>query len=350
MSIMYFPEPESRGTFRYARTDEKKSELCGFDPEKLRYTRHYQYFLNSGSSFGVVILRNEWMADEYYTENVLSNSSFDIWSCTKSFTSMAYAILIGEEENVVSYQERLYDHLPDEFRPNDERRLEITFEQLLDMTSGLRGAGNGSIGMGVPYGEGEFEYALGFSPNRNGLNCDLLKNPDSNYDYSDANYTLLALAFYYLTSEDIRDFINRKLFELIGVESAHWDMQGGYGKIGPFTNGHTGLHISTRDLARVGYLLLNNGIWDGKRILPELFFRQLWQKNKINQNYRNGFWMNTKERQIPSVPEDAYFMKGYRSNRCYIIPSLNLVVVRCGTGPAQWDEGKMLGDIVSSIT
>ena len=345
----YIPLPESKGTFRFAQSAEEKKASCGFNAEKLGYAQQFQYYLNSGDSFGVVVLRNGWMADEYYTYNVLEGTSFDIWSGTKSFTSMAFACLMEDRQGEISYLSKVYDFIPHEYHPDDKRRLNITIGQLLSMTSGLRGAANGGVGMGVPYEHGAFEYALGCAPNRQGLMCDLLSEPGTNYVYCDAGYSLLSLIFCYITGEELHNYVFRKIFQKIGVESSHWDMQGGHGLIGPFTNGHTGLHLSVRDLARVGYLLLSMGIWGNERILPEWFFRQISLVEAANPCYGNGFWKNHDRRVIPNAPEDTYFMNGYRSNRCFIIPSLDLVVSRCGTGPAQWNEGKLLGDIVSAI-
>lgn len=346
----YYPLPESQGTFRFAQTAEDKRELCGFNAEKLTYARQFQYNLNSGESFGAVVLRNGWMADEYYTYNVLEGTSFDIWSCTKSFTSMAYACLIDERQGEISYSSKVYDFIPVGYHSEDKRRQTITIGQLLSMTSGLRGAANGGVGMGVPYAHGAFEYALGLSPNRDGLMCDLLSDPGTEYDYCDAGYTLLSLAFFHIAGEDMREYLFRTIFNKIGIESGHWDMQGGHGLIGPHTNGHTGLHLSVRDLARVGVLLLRTGSWEGERILPEWFIQRIYLVEVANPYYGNGFWKNYDRRLILNAPEDTYFMNGYRSNRCYVIPSMEMVISRCGTGPAQWNEGKLLGEIVASVT
>jgi CubicO group peptidase (beta-lactamase class C family) len=347
---MNYPPPESKGTFRYAKTADEKKTLCGFDAEKLEFGRQFQFRLNAGDSFGVLILRHSWMVDEYYTYNVLRTSSFDIWSGTKSFTSMAYGCLMEERAGEVSYNSKIYDFLSSTYHPADARRLKITIGQLLAMTSGLRGAAHGGVGMGVAYGEGAFEYALGFSTNRDGLNCDLISEPGTVYDYSDAGYALLSLAFYQITGEDMRDYVNRKIFRKIGVESAHWDVQGGNGLIGPYTNGHTGLNLSVRDLARIGLLILRKGIWENEQILPPEFLEICSQGSEINPHYGSGFWVNYNQRLVANAPEDTFFMNGYRSNRCYVIPSLDLVVARCGTGPAQWNEPKMLGDVLAAMT
>ena len=346
-----FPPAESQGTFKRLLNHEQVRETAGFDPQRLAYARHYQEFLNAGDSFGVLILRNGWAVDEYYTENILETTSIDIWSATKSFTSLAYGMLLDRLSPRVSLESRLYDHLPREYFHGDGRRKNITIRHLLSMTSGIRGSGNGVIGMGVPHGVGAFEYALGMQPNRFGLCCDpLLSDPGCAFDYSDASYALLALLFYHLSGEDMRDFLARELFLKLGMQSAHWDLQGGYGAIGPYTNGHTGLHISVRELARVGYLVLNHGKWDRQQVLPGHWIETaIDTKDSTNPCYGLGFWVNHTGRLIPKAPHDLFFMKGYRSNRCYIVPSLDLVVARCGTGPTNWDESKLIGDIIDSI-
>jgi CubicO group peptidase (beta-lactamase class C family) len=262
---------------------------------------------------------------------------------------MAYACLIDESDKELSLMSPIYDFIPDEFHVEDERRRTITIEQLLSMTSGLRGISSGGVGMGVPYGHGAFEYALGHSPNRRGYTCDLIAEPGTRFDYCDAGYSLLSLVFYFITGEDMRDYVNRKIFSKIGIENFHWDLQGGNGFIGPYTNAHTGLHLTVRDLARLGYLLLQSGEWAGERILPKPFFDQVARENPVNPRYVNGFWKNHDRRLILGAPEDTYYMNGFRSNRCYIIPSLDLVISRCGTGPAQWHEGKMIEEVLASI-
>ncbi len=345
----YYPESEAKGTFRYAKSPDEKKDYCGIDDIKLDFTRQFQYDLNSGDSFGVHIIKNDWMVDEYYTYNVLTGTSFDIWSGTKSFVSLAYACLFDESGGEIDYSSKVYDFLPDHNLSGDNQRLGITFEHLLSMTSGLRGISSGGVGMGVPYSEGEFEYALGSSQNRRGFMCDIIAEPGTRYDYCDAGYTLLAYAFIKITGEEIKDYITRKIFSKLGISSAHWDLQGGYGKMGPHTNGHTGLHITVRDLARVGYLLLKEGMWSGERILPASLFKKIEETPRVNPRYGIGFWKNTDQRLIQNAPGDTYFMNGFRSNRCYVIPSLKMVVTRAGSGPAQWNEHKFLGDILGSI-
>lgn len=69
----------------------------------------------------------------------------------------------------------------------------------------------------------------------------------------------LALAFAHITGQEMSGFLEARVFQPIGIENLSWDAQGGSGFLGPHTNAHTGVHVSTRELARFGYLALRGG-------------------------------------------------------------------------------------------
>ena len=68
-----------------------------------------------------------------------------------------------------------------------------------------------------------------------------------------------------------------------------------------------------------------------------------------NPAYGYTWWVNTRGAQWPSLPRDTFALEGYRSNRCYIIPSLDLVVARVGSGPAMWHESLLMDEVVEAI-
>jgi len=68
-----------------------------------------------------------------------------------------------------------------------------------------------------------------------------------------------------------------------------------------------------------------------------------------NPDYGFLWWVNTAGTKWPALPRDAYAAIGYRSNRCYVIPSLDLVVARVGTGPVAWDEQELIGSVVRAV-
>lgn len=141
-----------------------------------------------------------------------------------------------------------------------------------------------------------------------------------------------------------------KVFQPIGIENLSWDVQGGSGCLGPHTNAHTGIHISARELARFSYLALHSGRWNGQQLIPpEWMALATRTSQQLNPAYGYTWWVNTQGAQWPSLPHDAFALAGYRSNRSYTIPSLDLVVSRVGSGPVEWDEQALLTSVVAAI-
>ena len=145
-------------------------------------------------------------------------------------------------------------------------------------------------------------------------------------------------------------FLQERVFQPTGMENLSWDVQGGSGFLGPHTNAHTGVHVSARELARFGYLALHRGKWGEAQVVPEWWLDLATQTSQAhNPNYGYTWWVNTAGANWPGLPRDAFALSGFRSNRCYVVPSLDLVVVRIGTGTPTWDEQGLITGIVKAI-
>jgi len=76
----------------------------------------------------------------------------------------------------------------------------------------------------------------------------------------------------------------------------------------------------------------------------------LRSSQNINPNYGFAFWVNTTGNYWPHAPKDAFAMKSFAINRCFVVPSLDLVVVRTGFGPQPVAPTDVpLGDILGSL-
>lgn len=350
--LRYYPPAISEGAWLSCKNDDELYHFCGMKGERLRSMAFMQDFINGGHGYAIVILKNGYLAAEYYSKNVLLNTTFDIHSCTKSFTSIAFGCLIAEKADPsFSLDSKAYDYIPEGFPLTDSRKADITIGNLLSMTSGLPGESRGYIGItDVLPGSGEFEYALGKIKSTHGSDLHTLAyDPGSSWDYSDSGYLHLSMIFNRVAGRNLFDYMKERVFKPIKIENAYWDVQGGYGNLGPFSNPHTGLHFSARELSRVGYLLLNKGNWNGKNIIPTDFIeRSVQPSQQYNPDYGTGFWNNVNITN-PLFPADLFMMKGYNSNRVYMIPSIDLVVVRLGDGPTNWDENILLGSVLNAI-
>jgi CubicO group peptidase (beta-lactamase class C family) len=285
-------------------------------------------------------------------------TTFDAWSCTKSATGIAFGMLFDDSRNhklpgdvKIDLESPAYDFIPEGHPLTDPRKEKILMKHLLTMTSGIPGQAEGLIGIAVSPGKGEYELALGKNSSRFGIpTATLTAAPGERWNYSDAAFAHLSLIFSKVAGREIFDYMKERVFQPIGVQNVGWDLQGGAGNIGPHTNAHSGLRLSARDFARVGYLMAHKGQWEGKQIVPQWWIDLATKSSQqLNPSYGYTFWVNTDGVHFPTAPKDTFAFSGYASNRCYIVPSKDLVVVRLGYGPPNWPEGSLLPAVLDAI-
>lgn len=350
----YFPPSEASGGWRWAADPDDARARAGVDVARLDVEFRRQVLLFGGESWSVAVIRHGWLAAEYATFNVASTTAFDIWSCTKSVTALAWGVLLHDpmaQLAPVTLATPAYDLIPAGQPLSDPAKARITIGHLLAMTSGIAGERRGLYGMPAAADRGVFEYALGHGPNRDGERVDrLAAAPGTAWDYSDPAYCHLALAFARAVGAQLAAFMRERVFGPIGLGPVLWEDQGGRGFLGPFTNAHTGFHISARDLARLGYLVLRGGRWRAQQLVPAAWLAQMAAPSQLfNPAYGLGWWTNHDDRYLPGMPRDLVAMSGYRANRCYVIPSLDLVVARTGGGPVGWDEPALLRAVLDAL-
>jgi CubicO group peptidase (beta-lactamase class C family) len=354
----YYPPPESEGGWRYTVEPDAVRSLGGMDPENLDLVAQMEELLFAGHSWAITIIRRGYLVRELYTFNVQIPSRFDIWSGTKSFTGTAWGMLLEDSRQgkplggrQVYLDSPAYDFIPDGHPLSDPRKKDITIRHLLTMTSSIPGERQGVVCSPTQTGYGPFEYALGRCPNRYGKWVDkLAAEPGERWDYSDPAFMHLALAFANIAGQELSDYLKERVFDPIGIENLSWDVQGGSGFMGPHTNAHRGIHISARELARFGYLMLRNGVWEGRQLIrPWWIELSTKTSQELNPNYGYTWWVNTHGTMWPGMPQDTFALRGFRANKCYIIPSLDLVIARVGTGPVSWNDPGLLNGVVNAV-
>lgn len=362
MLSSYYPLPESQGGWRWLRGPDEVRSVGGIDPDRLQFACEYNAQFEDSSA--TVIIRNGYLVAEWYENSALATTRYDIWSCTKSFTGTAFGILLGDcrdgklpADKTIELDSPAYAFIPEGYPLTDPQKGRITFRHLLSMTSGIPGERFGIAAIPTETGVGPFEAALGRAPTRarrwptGRWTGTLSAEPGTQWDYSDPAMAHLALAFSHITGQEMSDFLQERVFTPIGIENLSWDAQGvGAGFIGPHTNAHTGVHLSARELARFGYLMLRKGTWNQRQLVPEWWIELATRSSQPhNPHYGYTWWVNTPGTHWPGVPSDAFAAQGYRGNRCYVVPSLDLIVARVASGPGHWGEGTLIGKVVDAI-
>jgi CubicO group peptidase (beta-lactamase class C family) len=227
-----------------------------------------------------------------------------------------------------------------------DARSRITTKNLLQMASGLdcntyplthplhfTPQNHHSVG----YNEGVNAFQASIAPSLRFVpgtvnryrNCDLLAVGMIIRDVVEREYDIEYLAF-----------PQRYLFDRIGVRSAVVEPDP-YGNL--LFNGHN--YLSTRDWARFGLLYLQDGVFDGERILPRGWADFVSTPSIANPGYGAFFWLATEE---DDLPVDAYWASGAEGNRTMIIPSHGLVVAKNAWSPTK-DFQSLVGGIVSAV-
>jgi CubicO group peptidase (beta-lactamase class C family) len=354
----YYPPPESKGGWRYLIEPEKIRGIAGMNHEKLEILKEKIGFIHAGCAWSVAVIRHGYLACEFHSFGATIATRYLVCSVSKSFTGTAWGLLLDDSRNgaipvnkAVDLESRAYDYLPEGYPLTDPRKKNIRIKHLLSMTSGIPGEDAGIWGIATATGYGPFEHSLGRYPSKRGKRVDMLAaEPGTVWDYSDPAFAHLSLIFNNITGREMSDYIMERIFNKIGIESVSWGNMGGSGFLGPHTEPHTGVYISARELARFGYLALHNGQWDGRQIIPR-WWNELATRSsqELNPDYGYTWWANTAGTLWPYLPRDAFAAMGYNSNKCYVIPSLDLVVARTGLGPATSFEPDLIGGIVKTI-
>jgi CubicO group peptidase (beta-lactamase class C family) len=179
-----------------------------------------------------------------------------------------------------------------------------------------------------------------------------LQTPGTFYEYNDVRVNRAALSSLLVWKRPLPDVLREKIMDPIGATST-WEWHG-YSNSDVTIDGKTmksvsggghwggGVWISSRDLARVGYLFLRKGKWQDKQLISERWIALATTPGPVNPVYGYMWWLNTGQKQWPGVPESAFAMLGAGSNICFIDPEHDLVVV------LRWVDRRS-GDILKGI-
>lgn len=265
---------------------------------------------------------------ERYGEGITKETPLESWSMGKSLSATIMGILIGKGV----YKLDQPAPIP-QWQGKGDERAKIKIQDIMHMSSGLycRAPQDPDHNPALGYPDhlylytgavNSFEYAAN-------LPQQWLPNTVGRYRNSDpvlTNY-LNRLGIEKL-GENYHTFPQRALFDKIGVRTMIMETDP-YGNF--LTQGYE--FASARDWARLGSLYLQDGIWNGERILPEGFTKFVstlapaWVADG-RPIYGGLFWINGDGAR--PIPKDAYMMLGAGGQSVTIIPSHDLVVVRLG--------------------
>jgi len=259
----------------------------------------------------VLVVRNGFVVfEEYYTGD--QDDRGTLWSATKSVTSALIGIAL-EKGYLDSIDQKMVDFFPEfETEALNPQVREITIRHLLTMTAGF---GHDSMGLSNPDHIGTM------------LESQLQTAPGQVFAYNSTSSNLLSMIITKATGMTALEFGESYLFEPLGISNLDWTDIFGY------TIGSQSLSMTTRDMAKVGYLYLNEGIWGKRQIIPKEWVEESTQtqvevpnnEQVIDEDYGYQWWT------LSVNGHSAYAAWGYNGQHIYVIPDLDIVIAITAT-------------------
>ena len=283
-------------------------EAQGIDGAKLdamlEAARHQDLSLH-----GVLVIRHGYIVKERYFSPYNESASHDLHSCTKSFVSALLGIAI-DRGYLADTARLVLGFFPRSFARTDSRKRALTIENLLTMSSGL-----GWVEADETY------QSLDTLPGGDWvgyiLDLPMVAEPGKYFDYSSGSSHLLGAIVQQASGKNLYDFARESLFGPLGIVDPRWEKDPDGQPVGGW-----GLHLSPRDMAKLGYLYLHEGLWEGKQVVPAAWVRESTRPHiQATDGWSYGYqwWVD------PDVP---FFAAIGRYGQCiFVVPRLDLVVV-----------------------
>ncbi|MFX0205602.1 MAG: serine hydrolase domain-containing protein [Candidatus Hodarchaeota archaeon] len=289
-------------------------EAQGMDSNKLEQMK-YSIQKQNIAIDSVIIVKNGYIIFEDYFSYYTQNHLHRLYSVTKSFISALIGIAI-QKGYINSIDQKIVEFFPDKSIANlDSRKKSITLEHALTMSTGLKWDE-----WTYPYTDSRNDaYKMDFSSDcvQYVLDREMINEPGEEFEYNSGVSHVLSAIIQRSTGKSTLDFAQEVLFNPLGIYKASWarDSQG-------VCFGGAGLSLCPRDMAKFGYLYLNNGIWDNTTVISKEWVETSTTSlisTYFSVNYGYQWWV------FPST--EIFFASGFRGQNIMVIPRENMIVV-----------------------
>ncbi len=256
----------------------------------------------------LLVIRHGYIVSENYFSFYQAETTHELYSCTKSFVSTLVGIAM-DQGLIDRLDHPALDLLPAaEYKNLDPAKNRMTLENLLTMTSGL------------DWDEGDTTYRDMYNYSdwvRYVLDLPIKNEPGSSFLYCSGCSHVLSAIVQNKSGQNTEEFAKQYLFAPLGITHYRWNTSGNGIPIGGW-----GLQLAPRDMAKLGYLFLHNGNWDGQQVVSPVWVAEATRAHIIaeaDRDYGYQWWI------IPELK--AYTALGRFGQTILVVPSADLVVV-----------------------
>lgn len=291
----------------------------------------------NGHAFAFVVMHKGIPVIEKYRPEFNQKTRFLSWSMAKSFTNALAGIMVQDGKLDINKPADIPEW------QNDDRKS-ISINNLLQMQSGLKwneDYGSGSDVNLMLHRESDFAaYVAGHQ---------LKSAPGSEWYYSSGSTNLVSGLIRKAINNDDEYFrlAPERLFNRIGMPDAVFEVDASGTLVGS-----SYVYATLRDFARFALLYLQDGVFNGERILPEGWVGYTTTPVTGSDGaYGSSFWLNG-NKEFPDAPANMFYCKGHDGQRIFILPEQQMAVVILGYSPKPdhvMDFNSLLRDILSAV-
>lgn len=287
-----------------------------------------------GERQGIVVIRHGKLAFEQYWANEYARAVPEWQNVSFSSGKSWGSTMVGR---AVTEGKLSVDDLASKYHPSEVSGLKpnTTIKHLLTMSSGgtmnmkpssvrpKKLTDNSPPGLGAEY-EWYKEAEKGTPPGY-GISIE----PGTQFFYDGAPADHLANIIAAAVGKSSHRYMIEDVVTPLGCENFSYQPEG----VDKNDNVRFGgsILISCRDMARLGQLYLNAGVWDGKQLIAESYIRQATTSSALNHGYGYLWWLNY-TRRIKAAPTTMYFAAGARGQFCFTLPEHDMVIATMGFG------------------
>lgn len=293
------------------------------------------------NTLAVVVVYDGKILGERYAPGVTKNSPLMGWSMTKSLTNALVGRLVLEGKLSLNEPAPVAEWSAD-------NRRDITLNNLLQASSGLEW--NETY-----FKPGHFHNMFMHSDDKGGYAAaQNMKYPiGTHFEYSSGTTNLLSkIVRGAIGDANYPAYVYENFFYKIGMRSVLIEPDASGTLVGSSYG-----YASARDWARFGLLYLNDGVWNGERILPEgwVSYSSTPATSARLGEYGAQFWLNAGAKgdpthsHNPGLPNDEYGAEGFEEQNLFIIPSKKLVIVRLGISHHGFDMTGLTQKVIAAL-
>ena len=309
-------------------------------------------FARETNTSALLVWHKGQLALEYYAGGYEASDLTQTNSVHKSILALLVGIAV-DEGAIGSVDDPVEDYLEDWIQ---QPLGKVRIKHLLSMTSGL-GAPSARIRL--------FDHSMRLlhAPDiaQVARAAEQTQAPGELFDYSNTNAQLLVEVLESATNENYEDYLSRKLWSVFAeYPGALWpDREAGT------PHGFCCLIATPRDLLRLGLILLNDGRVGAQQVVSQAWIKAMAQPSVRNPNYGYLVWRGSPYQPVrgysakgqfgaqhsePYLADDLLFFDGFGGQRIYIVPSLELVIVRVGETRFDFDDALLPNQVIESIS